>query len=134
MVRVSVYGLLNLLFSEVTLKEGSERCSRGRIGRWQNAALKELLGRRLATAALVLQPSVCCYIPELQETSERAQSKFKGEKQSRRQLELKVTSLEEELSDLRSEKESLEKVKSITKVSLLDPSGQCYLITFLFSS
>ncbi|KAK2489813.1 hypothetical protein MC885_021029, partial [Smutsia gigantea] len=105
----SVYGLLNLLFSEVTLKEESERPSCGRIGRWQNAALKELLGRRLATAALVLQPSVCCYIPELQETSERAQSKFKGEKQSRRQLELKVTSLEEELSDLRSEKESLEK-------------------------
>nr|XP_036883244.1 LOW QUALITY PROTEIN: FK506-binding protein 15 [Manis javanica] len=48
-------------------------------------------------------------LSELQETSERAQSKFKGEKQSRRQLELKVTSLEEELSDLRSEKESLEK-------------------------
>ncbi|XP_012657867.1 FK506-binding protein 15 isoform X2 [Otolemur garnettii] len=46
---------------------------------------------------------------ELQETSEQTQSKFKSEKQSRRQLELKVTSLEEELTDLRTEKESLEK-------------------------
>ncbi|KAF3821159.1 hypothetical protein GH733_011312 [Mirounga leonina] len=46
---------------------------------------------------------------ELQETSEQAQSKFKSEKQSRRQLELKVVSLEDELADLRDEKESLEK-------------------------
>ncbi|XP_027470870.1 FK506-binding protein 15 [Zalophus californianus] len=46
---------------------------------------------------------------ELQETSEQAQSKFKNEKQSRRQLELKVISLEDELADLRDEKESLEK-------------------------
>ncbi|KAM6183772.1 FK506-binding protein 15 [Erethizon dorsatum] len=48
-------------------------------------------------------------LSELQETSEQAQSKFKYEKQGRRQLELKVTTLEEELSDLRAEKESLEK-------------------------
>ncbi|XP_005382746.1 PREDICTED: FK506-binding protein 15 isoform X2 [Chinchilla lanigera] len=48
-------------------------------------------------------------LSELQETSEQAQSKFKNEKQGRRQLELKVTTLEEELLDLRAEKESLEK-------------------------
>uniref|UniRef100_A0A8P0TFU1 FKBP prolyl isomerase family member 15 n=1 Tax=Canis lupus familiaris TaxID=9615 RepID=A0A8P0TFU1_CANLF len=48
-------------------------------------------------------------LSELQETSEQAQSRFKSEKQSRRQLELKVTCLEEELADLRAEKESLEK-------------------------
>ncbi|XP_029419618.1 FK506-binding protein 15 isoform X2 [Nannospalax galili] len=46
---------------------------------------------------------------ELQVTSQQANSKFKSEKQSRRQLELRVTSLEEELTDLRAEKESLEK-------------------------
>lgn len=68
--------------------------------------------------------SLSAVVPELQETSEQAQSKFKSEKQSRRQLELKVTSLEEELADLRAEKESLEKVSSAPKVSLLDPSGQ----------
>lgn len=48
-------------------------------------------------------------LSELQETSEQAQSRFKSEKQSRKQLELKVTALEEELADLRAEKESLEK-------------------------
>lgn len=61
-------------------------------------------------AALVPQPQLCSDIPELQDTSEQAQTKFKSEKQSRKQLELKVTSLEEELADLRAEKESLEKV------------------------
>lgn len=55
---------------------------------------------------------------ELREASEQTQSKFKSEKQSRRQLELKVTSLEEELTDLRAEKESLEKVSSNSQVSL----------------
>lgn len=55
---------------------------------------------------------------ELREASEQTQSKFKSEKQSRRQLELKVTSLEEELTDLRAEKESLEKVSSKSQVLL----------------
>lgn len=52
---------------------------------------------------------------ELQETSEQAQSKVKNEKQSRKQLELKVTALEEELTDIRAEKESLEKSLSERK-------------------
>ncbi|XP_028021274.2 FK506-binding protein 15 isoform X7 [Balaenoptera acutorostrata] len=56
---------------------------------------------------------------ELQETSEQAQSKFKSEKQSRRQLELRVTSLEEELTDLRAEKESLEKTTGADDGSLV---------------
>lgn len=46
---------------------------------------------------------------ELQEVSEHAQSKFKAEKQSRRELDVKVTTLEEEVLDLRVEKENLEK-------------------------
>lgn len=103
----------------------AEHCLCGRIRRSQNAALKKLLGYCIArhhsgSAA----KSLCCFIPELQETSEQAQSKFKSEKQNRRQLELKVTALEEELTDLRAEKESLEKVSFIPEVSLLNPSGQ----------
>ncbi|XP_036711026.1 FK506-binding protein 15 isoform X3 [Balaenoptera musculus] len=58
-------------------------------------------------------------LSELQETSEQAQSKFKSEKQSRRQLELRVTSLEEELTDLRAEKESLEKTTGADDGSLV---------------
>ncbi|XP_072908293.1 FK506-binding protein 15 [Hemitrygon akajei] len=48
-------------------------------------------------------------LTELQEASERAQSKCKAEKQSRKQLEVKVASVEEELLDLRAEKDNLEK-------------------------
>ncbi|XP_068925668.1 FK506-binding protein 15 isoform X2 [Petaurus breviceps papuanus] len=54
-------------------------------------------------------------ITELQETSEQAQSKFKTEKQSRKQLELKLAALEEELTDLKAETESLEKTLSERK-------------------
>ncbi|XP_074149775.1 FK506-binding protein 15 isoform X2 [Sminthopsis crassicaudata] len=54
-------------------------------------------------------------ITELQETSEQAQSQFKIEKQSRKQLELKLATLEEELIDLQAKKESLEKTLSERK-------------------
>lgn len=96
----------------------------GRTGRAQNAALKKLRDAVEHAVALVLQPSLCCYIPELQEASEQAQARVKSEKQSRKQLELQVTALEEELADLRAEKESLEKVSFTTELSLLNPSGQ----------
>lgn len=83
----------------------------GRIGRSQNAALKKLLECQIAHySSGSAAKSLCCFIPELREASEQAQSKFKSEKQGRRQLELKVTALEEELTDLQAEKESLEKV------------------------
>ncbi|XP_069465910.1 FK506-binding protein 15 isoform X2 [Ambystoma mexicanum] len=48
-------------------------------------------------------------LTELQEISDHAQSRFKAEKQSHRQLDMKVTTLEEEVLDLRVEKENLEK-------------------------
>ncbi|MGH0184075.1 UNVERIFIED_CONTAM: hypothetical protein FKN15_013784 [Acipenser sinensis] len=46
---------------------------------------------------------------QLREVSERAQSQYREEKQSRKQLQLRVSGLEEELGDLRTEKEGLEK-------------------------
>ena len=87
--------------------------------------MKELSGCRTAqgSSGSTAKPS-CCHISELQETCQQVQSKLKSEKQSRRQLELRVTSLEEELTDLRTEKESLEKVSSPSEVSLLYPAGQ----------
>lgn len=48
-------------------------------------------------------------LAELQETSQHAQSQCKAEKQSRKQLEGKFSTLEEELADIRAEKEILEK-------------------------
>ncbi|XP_032905327.1 FK506-binding protein 15 isoform X2 [Amblyraja radiata] len=53
--------------------------------------------------------SVEMQFSELQETSERAQTKCKAEKQSRKQLQVKVAGMEEELVDLRAEKDNLVK-------------------------
>ncbi|KAL2297950.1 hypothetical protein Nmel_016907 [Mimus melanotis] len=49
-------------------------------------------------------------VAELQEASQDTQSRFKAEKQSRKQLDMKIAALEEELTDLRVEKETLERV------------------------
>uniref|UniRef100_A0A8C8SXV4 peptidylprolyl isomerase n=1 Tax=Pelusios castaneus TaxID=367368 RepID=A0A8C8SXV4_9SAUR len=62
-------------------------------------------------------------LAELQGSSEDTQAKFRAEKQSRRQLDLKVTALEEELGDLKVEKENLEKsLAERKKKSLLERS------------
>ena len=100
------------------------RRSRDWAGSPQGAAWEEQPGCQVPLQRWFFNQSLCHYTPELQETSEQAQSRFKSEKQSRRQLELKVTCLEEELADLRAEKESLEKVSSMPEGSQLDPSGQ----------
>ncbi|XP_024079035.2 FK506-binding protein 15-like, partial [Terrapene carolina triunguis] len=62
-------------------------------------------------------------LAELQESSEDTQAKFRAEKQSRRQLDLKVTAMVEELADLKVEKENLEKnLVERKKKSLLERS------------
>lgn len=55
---------------------------------------------------------------ELQEASQDTQSRFKAEKQSRKQLDMKIAALEEELTDLRVEKETLEKVCPVPAAEL----------------
>lgn len=54
---------------------------------------------------------------ELQEASQDTQSRFKAEKQSRKQLDMKIAALEEELTDLRVEKETLERVCPVPQQS-----------------
>uniref|UniRef100_A0A665W4G1 peptidylprolyl isomerase n=1 Tax=Echeneis naucrates TaxID=173247 RepID=A0A665W4G1_ECHNA len=49
------------------------------------------------------------FVPELKETAERAQAQYRSEKQLRKDLELRVNNLEEEVQDLRTDKESLER-------------------------
>lgn len=49
-------------------------------------------------------------VPELKEEAERHQAQYRSEKQKRKELELRVSNLEEELQDLRTDKDSLEKV------------------------
>uniref|UniRef100_A0A4W3J1G5 peptidylprolyl isomerase n=1 Tax=Callorhinchus milii TaxID=7868 RepID=A0A4W3J1G5_CALMI len=52
---------------------------------------------------------------ELQEVTEHAQTRYKAEKLKCKQLEAKSSAMEEELLDLRVEKENLEKVKSVAE-------------------
>lgn len=54
-------------------------------------------------------------ILELKETAERAQSQYKTEKQKRKELELKLNNQEEELQDMKTEKDSLERTLSERK-------------------
>ncbi|XP_072244718.1 FK506-binding protein 15 isoform X2 [Leuresthes tenuis] len=47
-------------------------------------------------------------LQEVQEVAERAQTQYRSERQRRKEMELKINSLEEELQDLKTDKESLE--------------------------
>uniref|UniRef100_A0A8C0VMZ7 peptidylprolyl isomerase n=1 Tax=Cyanistes caeruleus TaxID=156563 RepID=A0A8C0VMZ7_CYACU len=63
-------------------------------------------------------------VAELQEASQDTQSKFKAEKQSRKQLDMKIAALEEELTDLRVEKETLERNLAERKKKSLSERAQ----------
>ena len=54
---------------------------------------------------------VCvCVSSELKEAAERAQAQYRTEKQKRREMELKMNNIDEEVQDLKTDKESLERV------------------------
>uniref|UniRef100_A0A803W5B6 peptidylprolyl isomerase n=2 Tax=Ficedula albicollis TaxID=59894 RepID=A0A803W5B6_FICAL len=63
-------------------------------------------------------------VAELQEASQDTQSRFKAEKQSRKQLDMKMAALEEELADLRVEKETLERNLAERKKKSLSERAQ----------
>ncbi|XP_077091598.1 FK506-binding protein 15 isoform X1 [Siphateles boraxobius] len=52
---------------------------------------------------------------ELRETADRVQGQYKMEKQKRKELELKLNNMEEELQDLKTDKDSLERTLSERK-------------------
>uniref|UniRef100_A0A3Q1GLB1 peptidylprolyl isomerase n=1 Tax=Acanthochromis polyacanthus TaxID=80966 RepID=A0A3Q1GLB1_9TELE len=54
-------------------------------------------------------------LDELKEVAERAQTQYRSEKQRRKEMELKVNTMEEELQDLKTDKESLERALSERK-------------------
>ncbi|XP_036836341.1 FK506-binding protein 15 [Oncorhynchus mykiss] len=54
-------------------------------------------------------------LEELKETSERGQAQYRTEKQKRKEMELRVNNMEEELQDLKIDKESLERTLSDRK-------------------
>ena len=49
-------------------------------------------------------------VPELKQAAETAQAQYRSEKQRRKEMELRVNNMEEELQDLKTDKESLERV------------------------
>uniref|UniRef100_A0A8C6Z5S3 peptidylprolyl isomerase n=1 Tax=Nothoprocta perdicaria TaxID=30464 RepID=A0A8C6Z5S3_NOTPE len=74
---------------------------------------KELeLRKQLCLERAALRSLVRPVLAELQEASEDTQTRFKAEKQSRKHLDMKIAALEEELTDLKVEKETLERVCS----------------------
>ncbi|XP_029493358.1 FK506-binding protein 15-like isoform X3 [Oncorhynchus nerka] len=54
-------------------------------------------------------------LEEIKETSERGQAQYRTEKQKRKEMELRVNNMEEELQDLKIDKESLERTLSDRK-------------------
>ncbi|KAL0186442.1 hypothetical protein M9458_018112, partial [Cirrhinus mrigala] len=52
---------------------------------------------------------MCLFVSELKETADRVQSQYKMEKQKRKEVEIKLNNMEEELQDMKTEKDSLER-------------------------
>uniref|UniRef100_A0AAQ5YE03 peptidylprolyl isomerase n=1 Tax=Amphiprion ocellaris TaxID=80972 RepID=A0AAQ5YE03_AMPOC len=58
---------------------------------------------------------LCLCLSELKEVAERAQTQYRSEKQRCKEMELKVNTMEEELQDVKADKESLERALSERK-------------------
>ncbi|XP_035514553.1 FK506-binding protein 15 isoform X2 [Morone saxatilis] len=74
-----------------------------------SSALQDSESHSQRIAALDIQ------LEELKEAAERAQAQYRSEKQRRKEMELKVNNMEEELQDLKTDKESLERTLSERK-------------------
>ncbi|XP_046726640.1 FK506-binding protein 15 isoform X2 [Silurus meridionalis] len=89
--------------SELQLEVTAQRQKAAALESSLSAALQEgqQLGVQLAATENQLQ--------EIKETAEQAQMQYRVEKQKRKEVEMKLRNLDEELQDLKSEKESLER-------------------------
>lgn len=70
----------------------------------------------LVQQEVLLPVCTCDFLPcvsELKETAEATQTQHRSEKQRRKQMQLRLSSLEEELQDLKTEKESLDRVRNL---------------------
>ncbi|MCI4381296.1 hypothetical protein PGIGA_G00249850 [Pangasianodon gigas] len=95
--------------SELQLELTAQRQKAAALQSSLNAALQEgqQHGAQLTATENQLQ--------EMKELAERAQAQYRAEKQKRKEVELKLSNLDEELQDLKSEKESLERTLSDRK-------------------
>ncbi|XP_071981439.1 FK506-binding protein 15 isoform X2 [Engystomops pustulosus] len=102
-------GQLSRLQLEVTAYQKKEMDLRTQLA----SSLQEAEKCRVELSSLQAQ------LIEMKENSEQSRTRAKTEKESRRTLELRLTALEEEISDLKIEKENLEKSLSERKKKVL---------------
>uniref|UniRef100_A0A671YY58 peptidylprolyl isomerase n=1 Tax=Sparus aurata TaxID=8175 RepID=A0A671YY58_SPAAU len=67
------------------------------------------------THVRIIETVLCLCISELKEEVERVQAQYRTEKQKRKEMELRVNNMEEEVQDLKTDKESLERTLSERK-------------------
>uniref|UniRef100_A0A8C1ZJN0 peptidylprolyl isomerase n=1 Tax=Cyprinus carpio TaxID=7962 RepID=A0A8C1ZJN0_CYPCA len=92
--------------SELQLELSSQQQKAAVLQTKLNSALQDSQQRSTHVTTLEAQ------ILELKETADRVQSQYKMEKQKRKELEHKLNNMEEELQDLKTEKDSLERVSN----------------------
>ncbi|KAM9476296.1 FK506-binding protein 15 isoform 2-T2 [Clarias gariepinus] len=95
--------------SELQLELTAQRQKAAALQSSLSAALQEAQQHNAQLAATENQ------LQEMKETAERAQAQYRAEKQKRKELELKLSNLDEELQDVKSEKESVERTLSDRK-------------------
>ncbi|XP_073674797.1 FK506-binding protein 15 isoform X2 [Garra rufa] len=95
--------------SELQLELSSQQQQAAALQTKLNSALQD--GQQRSTQVTTLEAQIL----ELKETAERVQSQYKTEKQKRKELEIKLNNMEEELQDMKTEKDSLERTLSERK-------------------
>uniref|UniRef100_A0A8C1FST0 peptidylprolyl isomerase n=1 Tax=Cyprinus carpio carpio TaxID=630221 RepID=A0A8C1FST0_CYPCA len=95
--------------SELQLELSSQQQKAAALQSKLSSALQDSQQRSTHVTTLEAQ------ILELKETADRVQSQHKMEKQKRKDLELKLNNIEEELQDMKTEKDSLERTLSERK-------------------
>ncbi|XP_062399167.1 FK506-binding protein 15 isoform X2 [Sardina pilchardus] len=95
--------------SELQLEASSQQQKAAALQAKLNTALQERDQHSSQLTTLQTQ------LEEVKETGERVHTQYKAEKQKRKEVELKLSSVEEELQDLTTEKDSLERTLSDRK-------------------
>lgn len=82
---------------------------------WLDSRLAGWIPRRIPGFCLCARVTSChpICVSELTEVVEATQAQHHSEKQRRKQMQLSLSSLEEELQDLKAEKESLDRVRNL---------------------
>ncbi|XP_016384437.1 FK506-binding protein 15-like isoform X2 [Sinocyclocheilus rhinocerous] len=95
--------------SELQLELSSQQQKAAALQSKLSSALQD--SQQCSTHVTTLEAQIL----ELKETADRMQSQYKMEKQKRKELELKLNNMEEELQDMKTEKDSLERTLSERK-------------------